>query len=280
MPILPPPNKSRQDPFNDEVDNEVDYEVDDEDEDYNELELDDRVEYEAENLDPSTISADARDEDAHPETINNIPRAEWDNGEEVTPEERVVLLAMDSDAERARAMILRRRDRESLADGLISHIPPICGVPVAEATKPAKRKTQNAGKTTANEKSKDSGKVPRRSARNSVNANTESVSVSDGPETSSTLTLTPTPTITTHSRLSFGNPAGPNDEAQTLPDWIEEAMSRLDKMCDGAMWTSILVKWIDMETQLGFPKGRVSPHFNLLRNPELTHLIVEDTHAV
>lgn len=54
---------------------------------------------------------------------------------------------------------------------------------------------------------------------------------------------------------SLSNPALDED---TLPPWIEEAMPYLLAMCDDVHWTSLLLKWVELERQLGFIQGRVS----------------------
>ncbi|KZP18046.1 hypothetical protein FIBSPDRAFT_671037, partial [Athelia psychrophila] len=41
-----------------------------------------------------------------------------------------------------------------------------------------------------------------------------------------------------------------------LPDWIEEAMRYLLEMCNDIQWTALLLKWVELESQLGFLKGR------------------------
>lgn len=207
-------------------------------------------------------------DDAHGEEAlitEEAPMPQWDNGEHVTPEERVILLAMDSDKERAHAMNMRLRDRESVDQGLLTHVLPILPKhkPGAEkkqqrAKEPSK-KTKAKGKTTAEGETEDSssGKKPRRSARK-LPTTSGSRSASDTAQDES-LTTTFTSASTTLSPLSTAISAGLNDGS--LPDWIEEAMSYLDQMCAGPTWTSIIVKWVDLETRLKFPKGRVSNCF-------------------
>ncbi|KZP13251.1 hypothetical protein FIBSPDRAFT_666950, partial [Athelia psychrophila] len=41
-----------------------------------------------------------------------------------------------------------------------------------------------------------------------------------------------------------------------LPAWIEEALAYLQPMCDSMQWTSLLMKWVELERQLGFLNGR------------------------
>lgn len=276
IPVLPPMNKSRQ------------YTFDDEDEEYEDLghEEEEQVGYEYEDGDPlSTIAfVEVRDEAAVPETINSATSTHWDNGEEVTPDERNVLLAMDSDEQRAYAMMIRRRDRESLEDGLIESIPPILPKTVTvgpqKRAKKSNKENIDTGKTIVEGETKDksSEKEPRRSTRK-LPVNPPMAGSASG-QNDSVTTLTLTVATTAHSSSSTSILAL-NGQMPSLPDWIEDAMSRLDKMCDGAMWTSILVKWIDLETQLEFPKGRVSNHFNRCKTNNLPiQYTVKDTYAI
>ncbi|KZP10427.1 hypothetical protein FIBSPDRAFT_698212, partial [Athelia psychrophila] len=47
-------------------------------------------------------------------------------------------------------------------------------------------------------------------------------------------------------------------DEDALPDWIEEAMPHLMAMCHDMHWTSLLLKWVELERQLGFLKSRTN----------------------
>ncbi|KZP18445.1 hypothetical protein FIBSPDRAFT_1027543 [Athelia psychrophila] len=37
---------------------------------------------------------------------------------------------------------------------------------------------------------------------------------------------------------------------------VEDSITHLQELCEDAQWTSLLVKWVELERQLGFPRGR------------------------
>ncbi|KZP28681.1 hypothetical protein FIBSPDRAFT_669240, partial [Athelia psychrophila] len=42
------------------------------------------------------------------------------------------------------------------------------------------------------------------------------------------------------------------------PTWVEDSITHLQELCEDAQWTSLLVKWVELERQLGFPRGRAN----------------------
>lgn len=195
------------------------------------------------------------------------PCNKWDNGENVTADERIFLLAMETDLERARAMNIRRRDREALEDGLIEKLPPFMAKPIpstkSTTKKPRASRAKGKGKAAVKEIVKDTdqtsvserGGLRRKSARRLKNAALADhpPSALDNDRDSPTSPLLAADLIELANSLS--NPALDED---TLPPWIEEAMPYLLAMCDDVHWTSLLLKWVELERQLGFIQGRVS----------------------
>lgn len=184
----------------------------------------------------------------------------WDNGEHLTPEEREIVLAMPNDAERTRAMNIRRRDQESLEQGLLDKLPPFLTKPPAP-TKPAAKRKARVSKATTKEPVGDVdgrlGDNRRKSARH-----LKQTDVITGPDHPSILdnahTSRAASPLTTDLRDPDKPLADPTPSEDALPDWIEEAMRYLLEMCNDVQWTALLLKWVELESQLGFLKGRVS----------------------
>lgn len=233
---------------------------------------------------------------------------DWDNGEEIMPDERVFLLALGSDLERARMMNMRRRDRESLDDGLISQIPsmiPKSSVAAKEAgvaankaakgkgTSAKKNKSSSASGLVAAAKKKSSPSVSadakKKKAASSALAAAKkkaALSVSAAAKKKAPSISRPARAKKTPSKPQLDSPNDPpivplvtltiaepilssappvlsavsfaDVEEDAVPEWMEELMPNLTTMCEGPRWTSLLVKWTDLERQLRFPKGRVS----------------------
>lgn len=184
----------------------------------------------------------------------------WDNGEELSPEERTYLLTLGSDTERTRLMNIRLRDREALADGLINQIPSI--IPKSSAP-PLKKKAAAASKASnAKGKSKAVAKANKTGGQNEAERSAEprrSDRNLKGKISSMSGSETPIATETTELAVSIAPSAGPDGGA--VPGWMDELLLPLTVLGEGPLWTSLLVKWVDFERQLGFPKGRVSSHF-------------------
>lgn len=180
----------------------------------------------------------------------------WDNGEEITAEERCVLLNMDSDEERARVMNLRRRDRGLLESGEISKVLPILAKPDYSDLKAAAAK----------------GKGRKKAKGNVEDGNKEHVDASSGQRRSSSRhqkPKAPAPTSTSiikpSSRLAVEtvspSPAAPNTpdaSEENWPEWMEEAVPQLRGMSDSAQWLSLVSQWIHLEAELEYPTSRVS----------------------
>ncbi|KZP04965.1 hypothetical protein FIBSPDRAFT_673419, partial [Athelia psychrophila] len=58
-------------------------------------------------------------------------------------------------------------------------------------------------------------------------------------------------------------------DEETLPAWLEESVTHLQGLSEDAQWTSLLVKWIELERQLGFPKGRAQMLSNVNRPAQI-----------
>lgn len=200
------------------------------------------------------------DHGRHQDTGDESAANAWDNGEELSPEERTYLLTLGSDTERIRLMNIRLRDREALEDGIINQIPSI--IPKSSAP-PLKKKAATVSKTpntkgkskvvakankTGGKNVAEQSAEPRRSDRN-LKGKISSMLGSD----------THNNAITTELAVSVALSAGPDGD--TVPGWMDELLLPLTTLCEGPLWTSLLVKWVDLERQLGFPKGRVSSHF-------------------
>lgn len=195
---------------------------------------------------PSTLvpaSAHTHEDVQHTETPIEPVRASWDNGEEITAEEREALLEMRSDAERARAMNIRRRDRVQFSNGLIDSIPPIVSkIPPAVEKSKKKKKMESIKKGNVSVSDADVRSKNDRSTRKKPQAPPPTSS----PHATPLLALQPNPS-TTEDRQ------GPD-----FPEWMIAAMPCLQGLSGDPQWTSLLEKWVCLERQLGFPKGRVS----------------------
>ncbi|KAF7976044.1 hypothetical protein HWV62_7950 [Athelia sp. TMB] len=170
--------------------------------------------------------------------------AGWDNGEDITAEERAVLLAMESDAERLRAMRIRQRDREQFDDGLIRNIPPIVPKVVASVPKPKASTKSKASKKGGQSTDGEGGK------------NDRSALKKPSPLIPSSTTLN---SSQTSSSFATNPDVPPSEETRDAgwPEWVVVAMPHLQALSDDVQWTSLLDKWIELERQLGFPqKGR------------------------
>lgn len=202
----------------------------------------------------------------------------WDNGENVTPEERAFLLALDSDSERTRVMNIRFRDSEALEEGLIDQIPSI--IPKSLAPPVKKKAPSKAGKASkAKGKSSEAVKAKGKGVKNTNEVEGGGVVPENQRRRSDrsliTKTLLPSTsgtdnrnepfharvTPTTTEAIISAAPSVELDE-DALPEWMENLLPHLNAMCEGPLWTSLLVKWVDLERQLGFPKGRVSSHIH------------------
>lgn len=174
----------------------------------------------------------------------------WDNGEEVTVAERAALLGMDTDEARARTMIIRSRERQLLKDGEIGELTPIIPQPSKVVKKgPAKAKKGKAvekPKGVVPEKQKDSDRGTRRNDRHKPS--TSPPLPAPGGDSDSLPPAVPISTVSTSL----------NADEEGLPEWIDEALLHLNAMCDDGEWAALLVKWIELESLMGFPKGRVS----------------------
>ncbi|KAF7982531.1 hypothetical protein HWV62_28154 [Athelia sp. TMB] len=172
----------------------------------------------------------------------------WDNGAQITLEECRVLMALPSDIERARIMTIRLRDCQSLKDGLIERLVPIVEKPVPGAKQAAAKKKKAKVKPVEVTK-KDRGN--KQSDRTKVSE----LALSPSPGHSDySVPIPSTAAISVSSHVS-SQALGINDSA--IPTWVEEFLEHLSPMCPDERWNSLLVKWVDLERQLGFPiKGR------------------------
>lgn len=200
--------------------------------------------------------------------VSNNPRASWDNGEEITAEERNVLLGMDSDEERARVMNLRYRDRGLLERGEIDKILPIQAKPAYDELKAAKAKTKKQ-KT-------PKSKLPTIETEDS-NVNTQAVESEEPRRSSRNQKQTPLALPTSRSTLdtALGSPLATNitvaspasglmdvDESlatsnKQQPEWMLKAVPHLRGMSSSAQWESLVSQWIKLEGLLQYPTGRV-----------------------
>lgn len=194
-------------------------------------------------------SAQDREEGQRTETPIAPARASWDNGEEVTADERNALLEMSSDAERARTMNIRRRDREQFCKGLIDSIPQIVSkiVPAVEKPKTKSKSKSKPRKKGEVESDATAQSKSDRSAQKKTSSST-SDTVSHGDTTHATLSSTLLPNL----------PVEENHQDSHLPGWMVAIMPHLQALSDDPQWTSLLRKWVELERQLGFPKSRVS----------------------
>lgn len=213
-------------------------------------------------LDEVEKEIDVGKDKQNPEPPETLPIEAWNDGDEVTIEERAVLLGMATDEERARAISTRRREQEQLQEGVISNVTPITPKVAFDAKKaaskgkkvkakePEKQKDSvgKKGKAKEPENQKDSERGPRRSDRQKPSA----------------VPPQPAPSNSCGSRhpllpisININDPTTettPDD----LPEWIDEALLHFNAMSDDGQWATLLVKWIELERLLGFPKGRVS----------------------
>lgn len=172
----------------------------------------------------------------------------WDNGEEITVEERNILLQMDSDAERARAMMIRRRDRDLFENGEISHVLPILAKPVYSEVKAAAGKGRQSGNGKAKvvNKKQDVEVAQRRSSSRHQKQKEKK-------------DATPPNNLAINTTVS--PPAEPNTlgtSEEDWPGWMKEAVPHLKGMSDSVQWSSLVTQWIQLESHLGYPTGRVS----------------------
>lgn len=259
---------------------------------------------------------------SNPDLSGDVAGSDWDNGEEITSEERMFLLTLGSDLERARAMSIQRRDRDSLDEGLISQIPSMIpkssvaakeqGVAANKASKrkgpsktttkkttsmsvsaAAKKKGTSTSVSAAAEKKVASASVTAAAKKKVANTSVTAAAKKKASSTSESAiakkkaspiaslapakkapsisdnnpSIDPLATLTTiETILSSASSAPPvlsnvsytEVDEDEVPEWMEELMPNLSAMCEGPRWTSLLVKWIDLERQLRFPKGRVS----------------------
>lgn len=230
------------------------------------------------------------------QTPDRAPLSVWDNGEEITAEERMFLLAMESDLERARAMTIRRRDREAVEQGLIDKVPSLMtgtkpitkSAPkkprVPKAKKPPIKKPPAKAPPAATTHAKDTdqaasegGGQRRKSARHLKDRNLADHSSSTVANDHNSRT---TPLLSANLIEPDNSLANPTLDEDAPPLWIEEAMPYLLAMCDDVHWTSLLLKWVELERQLGFITGRVSTNLFSFLFHKLINSVVKDQPAL
>lgn len=83
-----------------------------------------------------------KEEQNKPKQVQFDPYANWDNGEDLTKEERAAVLALGSNYERSRMMNIRRRERLEVECGLREAVNAIRGMMAAAPKRKATRKPE------------------------------------------------------------------------------------------------------------------------------------------
>lgn len=181
--------------------------------------------------------------------------APWDNGEVITAEERNVLLEMVSDEERARVMNLRRRDRGLLESGEINKVLPIMAKPVYSELKDAAekgRKKRKGNTKVVDKEPVDPGSTQQRRS-SSRHQKQKDLPSKDAASTFDVLAIDTNSTVSPPVTLD-----NQDTSEEGWPEWMVEAVPHLRGMSGSVQWLSLVNQWIQLESLLGYPTGRVS----------------------